>query len=188
MGTKWDFCELPKDAKVVPDTNDKYYADTLGNIYSKYKNSGYVRLHTQITKLGYVQCYIGLVHHLTALAFIPNPENKPEVNHKDGNKLNNNVENLEWSTRSENIQHAYDNGLKRVTEEHKRKISVANKGKYVKPVKVIFNDNTELIFNSRTECADYLKVDRGDLSRYILGKKKAPKRCNVKEVFYIGGK
>ena len=51
------------------------------------------------------------VHRLVAQVFIDNPDNKPEVNHIDGNKMNNTVDNLEWVTRSENQQHAADNSL-----------------------------------------------------------------------------
>lgn len=51
------------------------------------------------------------VHRLLALKYIPNPEGKAQVNHKDGDRLNNSLDNLEWVTHQENLYHAMDNGL-----------------------------------------------------------------------------
>ena len=73
-----------------------------------------------VSKKGYSVCELSVnglrntfqVHRLVAQAFIPNNDNKPQVNHIDGNKLNNNVENLEWCTNSENAIHAFKIGLK----------------------------------------------------------------------------
>lgn len=69
--------------------------------------TGYVRV--KLYKNAVPKCY--MVHRLVASAFLPNESNKSQVNHKDGNKENNNVDNLEWVTQSENQIHAYINGL-----------------------------------------------------------------------------
>lgn len=67
-----------------------------------------------------------LLHRLVALAFLPNHENKPEVNHKDGNKLNNAASNLEWSTEKENMQHAAQTGILDFTKPKRLPVSPAD--------------------------------------------------------------
>lgn len=90
----------------------------LGNM----RNTNTKKLYKQyINKNGYYQVCVSLgsrskkkvfrIHRAVAETFIPNPENKPVPNHEDGNKLNNNVCNLSWATRSENTKHAFNNGL-----------------------------------------------------------------------------
>jgi hypothetical protein len=66
------------------------------------------------------KCYTKFLHRLLAEAFIPNPQDKGFVNHRDGDKLNNSLSNLEWSTHPENIFHAYSIGL--VTKKKKQVI------------------------------------------------------------------
>jgi len=69
------------------------------------------------------------VHQLVARLFVPNPDNKPEVNHRFGVKTDNHFSQLEWATHAENIQHAWDTGLLKSTTERSRKLSVAHSGK-----------------------------------------------------------
>ena len=69
---------------------------------------GYLTASIWINK----QIHTMLIHRLIAQTFIPNPDNKPTVNHKDGNKQNNAVSNLEWATHQENIDHAIQTGLR----------------------------------------------------------------------------
>jgi len=99
--------------KDVLDTNGKYKVSNLGNVLSFVR--GEKKLSYSVTKKGYARLRIFdkqmYIHRLVAEAFIPNVELKRQVNHKDGNKLNNCVDNLEWATQEENMQHAHDNKL-----------------------------------------------------------------------------
>ena len=88
------------------------------------------------------------VHHLVAEAFIPNPDNRTEVNHKDGDKHNNHVDNLEWVTHKENCQHAWKNGLAKPSRGMLGKKN-PNGGRKGKPIRIV---ETGEVFNSSLEC------------------------------------
>ena len=95
----------------VKSTNDKGNWGDKRTLKIIVRKSGYcvVNLHSYRGAVKKMKQY--RVHQLVAKAFIPNPEKKPIINHLDGNKENNHVSNLEWCTQSENMIHAYKNGL-----------------------------------------------------------------------------
>ena len=81
-----------------------------GNVVKGYtEKNGYQRVKIENKELG---CAVRTtIHRLVAEVFLPNPEGKTQINHKDLNKQNNDVSNLEWVTPSENMKHAYANGI-----------------------------------------------------------------------------
>ena len=119
-----------------------YLVCSNGEIYSEKSNKflkkdvdihGYVRV--KMTLDGRKDNRLISVHRLVTTAFIPNPDNKPDVNHIDGIKSHNYVSNLEWCTKSENIRHAMSHGLKPPTkgEDHVCQSILINKlKKFVK--------------------------------------------------------
>lgn len=114
--------------KDIPEYDGLYQASNLGNIKSLQRlrgnNTGTYLQKTKLLKPALsTNKYMSLclrkngksksymVHRLVAAAFHDNPKDLPQVNHKDGNKINNHADNLEWCTRQENMDHGYANGL-----------------------------------------------------------------------------
>jgi hypothetical protein len=92
---------------VVYPSGDTYDPETGKKINHVFDPSGYRRIYRKINgkRRGL------MVHRLVAIAYIPNPHNKPDVNHLDGDKGNCAIENLQWVTEKENTQHAIASGL-----------------------------------------------------------------------------
>lgn len=148
-----------------------------GNIYSIYEAK---MLVPGTTKDGYKQVSLKvadtaehkseLVHRLVTEAYLPHQEGRYEVNHKDGDKSNNAVENLEWCNKNENIQHAYDTSLKK---------PIYRKCK-------VWNADSSLEFESLKDAADYLQVSTGAVNSTVLHN--ASGKCPTKGYAKIIGK
>ena len=142
--------EIWKDIKGY---EGKYQVSSLGNVKSlldKQLNKREIILKPSLNHKGYLRVYLSkdskkstkTIHRLVAETFIPNLESKKTVNHIDGNKINNRVDNLEWLSNTENQKHAWELGLKKalkgeknpmygkkLSNETKLKISKTLKGK-----------------------------------------------------------
>jgi len=140
--------------------NGDVWSTKRGRFLTKSYNKGYEKIIIKVDGVYHNK----LVHRLVGLAFIPNPENKPQINHKDGNKSNNHVSNLEWCTQSENNKHAFENGLMAITDK-----CIANQKESV-GIKVI-NTVTGKIYGSIRIAAIENKINHSSLCYKLKGLK-----------------
>lgn len=159
-------------------TNFTNYSVTDTGIVTKLSNN--MVLKQQTTKNGYRQvtlvndlgrkvCY---VHRLVAEAFLPNPDNLSDVNHKDYNKENNCVSNLEWCNHSDNLKHSYNHSNRDKNREHMRQLAAANHEKMKKTVSQ-YSLSGELIatYDSLREAADATGVAMQNISAVTRGER-----------------
>lgn len=149
--------------KEIDGTNGKYLVSNFGRSARVLKiakgTTGYNHFRPTINgrkKTGYL-------HRQIAKAFIPNPKNLPVVNHRDGNKLNNKVSNLEWTTASENTKHAFRLGLMR---------GISFPRPWMRKVVLSSKDGTSKIFPSITEACRILGISRTSIENCLKGRSK----------------
>lgn len=144
---------------------NNYLVFDNGMIYSLGKKK---ILKGSIDSCGYIQNHIKIdntykkvhIHRIVAELFVPNPNNLPDVNHKDGCKTNNSYLNLEWCTQSYNTKHAYKKNL--ISKEH-----------LYSPVRCIINKQW-YNFKSLDDCANFLGVTKQDIYKRASNTRKNP--------------
>lgn len=154
-----------------------YFVSSCGKILRKYKN--HIRyLKPTLNVYGYFYCSISikckvkkhLLHRLIGEVWINNPNNKPCINHKDGNTENNHINNLEWCTHSENLKHSYRE-LNRINPmQDKKGILCPNS---IKIAQYDLDGILLQIWDSITEAAEILNVNRRTISQVAKGKRKS---------------
>lgn len=107
-------------------------------------------------------------HRLVAEHFIPNPVNKSEVNHKNSDISNNNINNLEWVTRTENELYSHKNG-----------------SKAYRPFKVVYDDGTYQEFDVAPQLSEKLNVTRRTIYNWLNGVSSGYRKYNIKIISYI---
>lgn len=158
----------------IPGFDGRYLASYDGKIFNKFGEEK----TSFVSKTGYlrVKLYVGnnkyrnySVHRLIAETFIQNPDNKPQVNHKDTNKLNPHVSNLEWSDQPENIRHAIDNGLYGQQLANQSLAAKASSDRHSIAVEQL-NDNGDVIntFRNKHDAARALDIMPNNIKRAIL--------------------
>lgn len=103
------------------------------------------------------------IHRIVAETFIPNQQNKPQVNHKDGNKTNNSVQNLEWATQEENMTHAFENGLNKGSMLGKKGVSHPRNllTQYdVNEIKKMYNQGVKIKYIANSFNVSYKTIQR----------------------------
>ena len=160
---------------LIPETNNKYQISNFGRIRNA--KTGRLRKTYISAMYPYFTCYVDgkmkgfTVHSLVAKAFLPKIEGKNQVNHKDLNKLNNVVDNLEWCTHSENQKHKYSNGLGLEKQSQARKNWHSNNDH--PNAKMVLNTQTGIYYKSVSDAAKSIGIRQSSLNeRMLLGRGK----------------
>ena len=145
--------EWPRDPRIMVSNKGNVVSYKRGGagypLKVSYSGSGYQKVSTSHESFSYV-------HKMVAETWIPNPNHHKEVNHIDGDKDDNRVENLEWVTRSQNIRHAYRTGLKKPSGACKPT-----------PIRIV---ETDEVFESISECARRIGVTVAAISHCLNGR------------------